>query len=124
MKLPQDKFEQLVITALEKLPQIFKDKLENIDVIIEDYPTDEEMREVKVRSKRTLSGLYQGIPLEKRTHFYGNVLPDRIVLFKGNIEDICRTEEEIESQVAKTVCHEIAHYFGISDERLKELGVY
>jgi predicted Zn-dependent protease with MMP-like domain len=124
MSLPQDKFEELVITALEKLPQIFKDKLENIDVVIEDYPTDEEMRAVKVRSKRELLGLYQGIPLRKRTHYYGNVLPDRIVLFKGNIEDICRTEEAIESQVVRTVCHEIAHYFGISDERLKELGVY
>ncbi|KPK41984.1 MAG: hypothetical protein AMJ78_03975 [Omnitrophica WOR_2 bacterium SM23_29] len=124
MIIPRERFEQLVIKALEKLPQIFKDKLENIDVVIEDYPTDEEMRQVRVRSRRMLLGLYQGIPLKKRTHFYGNVLPDRIVLFKGNIEDICNTEEKIESLVAKTVCHEIAHYFGISDDRLKQMGTY
>lgn len=124
MILRREKFEQLVIKALEKLPQTFKDKLENIDVIVEDYPTEEDLRQVKVRSKKTLLGLYQGVPLKRRTHYYGNVLPDRIVLFKGNIEDICSTEEEIESLVVRTVYHEIAHYFGISDDRLKEMGTY
>lgn len=124
MILQRDKFEQLVIKALEKLPKIFQDKLENIDVVIEDYPTEEELRMAKVRSKQTLLGLYQGVSLKRRNRFYGNVLPDRIVLFKGNIEDICNTEGEIEALVAKTVRHEIAHYFGISDERLKEMGAY
>lgn len=124
MILQREKFEQLVIKALEKLPQIFKDKLENIDIVIENYPTDEEMHRARVRSKRALLGLYHGVPLKRRTHYYGNVLPDRIVLFKSNIENICRTEEEIESQVVRVVRHEIAHYFGISDGRMKEMGTY
>jgi predicted Zn-dependent protease with MMP-like domain len=124
MILGRDKFEQLVIRALEKLPGIFKDKLENIDVVIEDCPSQEELRKTGVRSKKTLLGLYQGVPLKRRTQYYGNVLPDRIVLFKSNIEGMCSTEEQIEYLVAKTVRHEIAHYFGISDDRLREMGTY
>jgi predicted Zn-dependent protease with MMP-like domain len=69
-----------------------------------------------------LLGLYQGIPLTSRTTSYAGVLPDRITIYRRAICAICRTEDEVVDQVRRTVVHEVAHHFGISDERLRELG--
>ena len=69
-------------------------------------------------------GLYQGVPLSKRTHFYGNVLPDKITIFRNNIERVCRTDDEIKETIRRTVIHEFAHYFGISDEHMRKSGTY
>lgn len=107
-------FEELVISAVESLPEEFRKKLENIDIVIEEAK----------EGKDGLLGLYQGVPLSRRTHYYGNVLPDKITIFKNNIERMCRTEEEIKETVRRTVIHEIAHYFGLSDEHMKRSGTY
>ncbi len=71
-----------------------------------------------------LLGLYQGIPLTKRTTNYGLVLPDKVTIFQGPIERLCRTPEQVVKRVQRTVKHELAHHFGISDDRLRELGAY
>jgi predicted Zn-dependent protease with MMP-like domain len=68
-----------------------------------------------------LLGLYQGIPLDRRGFYYGNVLPDKITLFKNSIESTCRSKEEVEKKVREVVIHEVGHYFGLDDERLEEL---
>jgi len=117
-------FEKLVEKALEDLPQGFKDSLENVDVVIEDEPTSEEARSVDTAHRRMVLGLYQGVPLFRRSHYYGMVMPDKISIFKKNIERVCRTDEEIIRLVTHTVQHELAHHFGISDERLREEGIY
>ena len=101
-----------------------KRKLENIDVVIEEEPTPEQVRLARVPKSVFLMGLYQGVPFSKRTHFYGNVLPDKITIFRNNIERTCRTDEEIKETVRRTVIHEFAHYFGISDEHMKRSGTY
>lgn len=117
-------FEKLVMRALENLPQTFKDSLENVDVVIEDEPTPQEAGAVDAAHRRMVLGLYQGVPLARRSHYYGMVMPDKVSIFKNNIERVCKTDEDIVRLVTHTVQHELAHHFGISDERLKDLGIY
>lgn len=124
IKISAKKFESLVVQALEELPAFFKDRLQNIEVLIADRPTEEELEEAGLGSDELLLGLYQGIPLTERTSDYSLVLPDTITLYRECIAEVCDTPEEIMREVQQTVKHEIAHYFGISDERLQELGAY
>ena len=118
-------FEKMVLQALDELPQEFKDKLENVDVVIEDEPDMELAKARGLGSKGRLLGLYQGVPLRVRTHYYGMVMPDKITLFQANIERVCRyTGTDPYSEVKHVLVHEIAHHFGISDQRLRDLGTY
>ena len=109
-----------MIDALASLPEFFRQKMQNVAIVIEDEPTP---RQVATHRKQVL-GLYQGVPLADRTHLYGMVLPDKITIFQKNIKRACRSEEEIKDLVNQTVRHEIAHHFGITDQRLRDLGVY
>jgi predicted Zn-dependent protease with MMP-like domain len=104
-------FEQMVAEALDGLPAEFGDLMKNVAVLVESGP-----------GPRGLLGLYEGIPLTSRTTNYAGVLPDRITIYQRAICAICSTEEEVVDQVRRTVIHEVGHYFGISDERLRELG--
>lgn len=124
IKISVKKFEALVVQALDELPAFFKDRLQNIEVLIADWPTEEELAQAGLGPDELLLGLYQGIPLTERTSDYGLVLPDTITLYRKCIAEVCDTPEEIVREVQQTVKHEIAHYFGISDERLQELGAY
>ncbi|MDD5634265.1 MAG: metallopeptidase family protein [Candidatus Omnitrophica bacterium] len=124
MELSRDEFESLVTEALEDLPKVFKDSLDNVDVVIEDEPTQEAMKAVGVSGRKMVLGLYQGVPLVRRCHYYGMVLPDKITIFKKNVERMCRKREDIVVVVTHTVQHELAHYFGITDQRLRDLGIY
>jgi predicted Zn-dependent protease with MMP-like domain len=117
-------FEQLVVQALDDLPDFFKEKLQNVEVVVADWPTGAELRAVGLKPGQLLFGLYQGIPLTKRTSHYGLVLPDKITIYRMPIERVCRTREQIIRQVQRTVKHELAHHFGIDDDRLRELGAY
>jgi predicted Zn-dependent protease with MMP-like domain len=119
-----EEFEQLVVQALDELPDFFKEKLQNVEVVVADWPTEAEVRSVGLKPGQLLFGLYQGIPLTKRTSHYGLVLPDKITIYRMPIEQVCRTREKIIHQVQHTVKHELAHHFGISDDRLRELGAY
>ncbi len=113
-------FEKLVEQALRGLPRRFKKKLENIAVEVEDRPSRELLEDMGIESG-TLFGLYQGVPLTERGWNYGNVLPDRIVIYQRPIEQAARSNSEIEEIVRDTVMHEIGHYFGFSDEELHEM---
>lgn len=117
-------FERLVVKAAEDLPEVFKDSLDNVDIVIEDEPPAEKNGVVDEHYRRLLLGLYQGVPLSQRTHYYGMVMPDKITIFQKNIERICKTDEDVVRLASHTIQHELAHHFGISDERLKELGIY
>ena len=110
----------MVMEALVRLPARFREKMENVDIVIGATPSPKTFR----RGRANILGLYQGVPQTERTHLYGGVLPDKITLFQKNIERICRDNEEIKYQVARTVRHELAHHFGISDKRLDDLGAY
>jgi predicted Zn-dependent protease with MMP-like domain len=104
-------FEQMVATALDSLPAEFATLIKNVAVLVEHGP-----------GPRGLLGLYEGIPLTSRTTSYAGVLPDRITIYQRAICALCDTENEVVEQVRRTVIHEVGHYFGISDERLRELG--
>ena len=123
-KFSANEFNELVKQALDSLPEFFQEKMSNVEVVVSDWPTPAELRSVGAGSRYGLLGLYQGIPLTRRTSNYGLVLPDKITIYRMPIERICRTPEAIVAQVRHTVLHELAHHFGISDERLRELGAY
>ena len=121
MKLTRNEFEELVLLALKRLPKFFKKKMKNVDVVVEDRASRDLLSEMGIRSPSELLGLYQGIPLDRRGFYYGNVLPDKITLFQIPIELMCQTKEEVEEKVKEVVIHEVGHYFGLSDKRLREL---
>jgi len=118
-------FEALVRKALGELPGEFKDKLQNVDVVIEEELDMATVRLLGLGGKGRLLGLYQGVPLKNRTHYYGMVMPDKITLYKQNIERSCASKgSDINEEIRHIIQHEIAHHFGISDKRLKDLGIY
>ena len=121
MKLTRKEFEELTVLALRRLPKFFKKKMKNVDVVVEERASRDLLSEVGLQSPFELLGLYQGVPLDRRGFYYGNVLPDKITLFRIPIESICHTQEEIEEKVKEVVIHEVGHYFGLDDERLREL---
>jgi predicted Zn-dependent protease with MMP-like domain len=111
--MTRKEFELLARDVLKKLPNEFKEKLQNVDVVID------------ASAKGNLLGLYEGIPLDKRTTNYGLVMPDKITLFKKNIELECKEQGlDIRKEIKHVIQHEIAHHFGISDKRLKDIGRY
>lgn len=122
--LPRAEFEQLVAQALDDLPIEFQQAMRNIEVLIEPWPTQNDLRTTGLVQGQTLLGLYRGIPLTDRTGGYAMVPPDTITIYQGPIEQAYRTPQAIRDGVKHTVIHEIAHHFGIDDDRLKELGAY
>ena len=121
MKLTHTEFEDLVVSALKRLPRFFRKKMENVDVVVEDRASPEILEEMGLRSPYELLGLYQGVPLGRRGFFYGNVLPDKISLFQFPIQAVCNTRTEVEEKVREVVIHEVGHYFGLNEETLREL---
>lgn len=118
-------FEQLVAEAMDNLPSFFQEKMSNIELLIEKWPSPVALRKAGVPAGHTLLGLYSGIPLTRRSHAYHLVAPDTITLYQGPIEaQAGPLIEDIRQTVRHTVIHELAHHFGISDERLRELGAY
>jgi predicted Zn-dependent protease with MMP-like domain len=105
------RFEEMVATALDSLPAELGRLMSNVAVTVEHDP-----------GPPGLLGLYEGIPLTSRTTQYAGVLPDRITIYRQAICAICRTEDEVAVEVRRTVIHEVAHHFGIDDDRLDELG--
>lgn len=117
-------FERLVAEALEALPRFFQEKLDNVVVVVEDWPNQETMRLAGVRSPAELLGFYHGVPQTKRTRHYGLISPDKIVIYQRPIEMRCRSAEQVVATIHRVLRHEIAHHFGLDDERLREIGAY
>lgn len=117
----REKFEWLVAKAVDSLPDEFRTRLENIDVVVEDQPTLSQLTDAGLKRGETLLGLYQGVPLTKRGRHYGLVVPDKITIFQKPIEAKCKYDAEITTEIQRVVLHEIAHHFGISDTRLRQL---
>lgn len=107
--------------AIDSLPPEFQSKLENVDVVVEDWPTPGQLRGVKHSHPTQLLGLYQGVPQTRRGRGYGLVLPDKISIFQKPIEAQCRFGDEIEAKIEEVVRHEIAHHFGLDDKTLRKI---
>ena len=119
--MKRERFEWLVSRAVEDLPGEFLDRLENVDVVVEERPTPSQLVEVRLRKGQTLLGLYEGIPLTTRGRGYSIVPPDKITIFQKPIEAMSSNDDDIISEVQKVVRHEIAHHFGISDATLRQI---
>ena len=119
MIVTRRRFEELVADALDEIPDELGDEMENVAVMVEDWPTPEQA----AGRRGTLLGLYEGVALTNRGPIsYAGAMPDRITLFRGPLCGISKDEEELAENIWVTVVHEIAHHFGISDDRLHELG--
>ena len=114
--MERERFAVLVEEALERLPAKFRARLENIAVIVEDFPPHSRHRETRYR----LLGIFEGVPLTEKNVFAA-APPGRIVLYQKNIEAVSESEERIREQIKLTVLHEVGHYFGLSEEELKEV---
>jgi len=121
--MKRSEFQRVIQQALDELPPQFQYALHNIDIQVRWRPTVRELRQARVRPGGSLFGLYTGVSLPHRTHGYSMVLPDRIIIYQRTHELHCRTEEEMVEQAKKTLLHEIGHYLGIDEGRLRELGV-
>jgi len=119
--MDREKFKSLVRNAIDKLPEEFISKLRNVDVIVEDRPAPNQVRRAGLGRGQTLLGLYEGVPQTRRGGHYGLVPPDRITIFQKPIEAICKDDNEVVVEIERVVKHEIAHHFGISDARLRQL---
>ncbi|MQA35751.1 metallopeptidase family protein [Modestobacter roseus] len=110
--LPVDRFEELVADALDQVPAELMALLDNVVVLVEDRNPEEP----------DLLGIYEGYALTERGWDYGGALPDRIMIYRVAICDVCDDEDQVVEEVTITVVHEIAHHFGIEEERLHALG--
>lgn len=112
VEMSRQRFEELVTDALDLLPEQFAKAMNNVVVLVEEHDPQDP----------TLLGVYVGVALTERDSDYGGVLPDRITIYRRPLLDMCADEDEVVNEVAITVVHEIAHHFGIDDQRLHELG--
>lgn len=119
--MERERFQTLVRQALDSLPEEFRAHLDNVAVVIADRPPPE-FESDDGAERGPLLGLYEGHPLPDRSFDFGLALPDKITIFQSSVESICATDDEVRHEVRLTVLHEIAHHFGIDDDRLDELG--
>jgi predicted Zn-dependent protease with MMP-like domain len=117
-------FHTLVLEAIERLPPEYAERLENIDVQVEDWAPVDDYVNTNTPRTSTLLGVYRGVPLTRRSRGYGMITPDTIVIFRGPLQRLARDEDDLRSRIERVVRHEIAHHFGISDARLHELDAY
>ena len=120
--LPRARFLRLVRHALAELPPPFQQRLSNVDIVVKRRPDRDDRRNAGLGPGETLYGFYSGVPLTERSE-YGFVLPDKITIFQQPLERDFPDQAELVEEVRKTVLHEIAHHFGLSDEKLAEMGM-
>ena len=116
-------FEQLVAEAIDSLPEEVLGWLDNVAIVIGGWPTPQQLTEAGLGPGDLLFGLYVGVPKTSRGFTYGEAIPDKIVIFQGPIEHLCRTPAQIRTQVRRTVLHEIGHHFGLGEDDLRAAGV-
>jgi len=114
-------FEALVREALGVIPARFRDRLQNVELVVEDAPASALLEEMGMAPDDALFGLYQGTPLTERGWAHGNALPDRIVIYQRPIEEACSDEDEIFDEICLTLIHEAGHYFGLSEEEIEAI---
>lgn len=123
-RMSAQEFEDVVGDALDRIPADLAEAMDNVVVLVQDEPDPEMLtaEDYDEAGLPTLLGLYDGVPLTERDEGWSMVLPDRILIFRGPLERWCTSREELVEEIMVTVIHEVAHHFGIPDERLHELG--
>ena len=126
-KVSREEFESLVKEAVDELPEALRARMSNVAVVVKEHPSWSDLNSARADDEDEpggLFGLYRGVPLPERGFYYDKVLPDLITLYQSTHEGACDSLEELRAEVRITVRHEIAHHFGIDDDRLEELGAY
>ncbi len=117
------RFDRLVVAALAEIPPPFDEKLANVDIVVKRRPSPGDYRRAHAKPGERLYGLYEGVPLSERAGSFGFETPDKITLFRGPLERDFPQDADLKREVRITVLHEIAHFFGLSDESLAEMGL-
>ena len=123
MRMTRREFQAVVARALEELPPQFQDAIHNLDIQVRWAPTPDERRRARLHPGSDLFGIYMGIPITKRGGGYALVAPDVIIIYQRSHERACNSEEAMVEQARQTLLHEIGHYMGIDEDRLRDLGV-
>jgi predicted Zn-dependent protease with MMP-like domain len=120
MECAKAEFDAVVRQAFESLPDLFRAKIDNVQFVVEDYPSEEIQKDMRV-GKHNLLGLYTGVPLPHRNTWYGTTatVPDVIYLFKKNIESGCTTKSELTDRITEVLLHELGHYFGMNEQQVR-----
>lgn len=119
---PVTVFDQLVVDAIKEMPQRLRDRLSNVSIVVEDKPNSHILEKLRLMSNTTLLGLFQGVPLNKKSVWQSVTMPERITLFQKNIEKVCRSDGEIKQKIKEVIRHEVAHFVGFTEEEVKKLG--
>jgi predicted Zn-dependent protease with MMP-like domain len=119
----RDLFENLVAEALDSLPDEIQGWLDNVAVVVAQQPTREQRVQMELGPYDLLFGMYVGVPKTKRGFTYGEIIPDKIIIFQQPIEQVCHTPDQVREQVRRTVLHEIGHHFGLDEGELRAAGV-
>ena len=124
--MTRERFVEVVADVLDHLPALFRRRIHNVAVLVEDYPPEQRPRPGAPRPRATrprtlLMGVFSGVPRTEKSVFQAPAGPDHIVLYQRNIEAVCRTEAEVREQIRRTVLHELGHYFGMTEEELRDL---
>jgi len=119
--MEKQQFDAIVVEAIRDLPAEFRERLENIDVAVEDWAAPGQLAKTGSGRRMNLLGLYEGVPLTKRSRGYGLVLPDKITLFQKAIEARCRFAGDVEAEIRRVLCHEIGHHFGMDEKQLQKI---
>jgi len=122
VRLDARRFEELVVQALDSLPQWVREHMDNVEVLVTSWPSPGQLAAARVGHNTLLLGLYEGVPLTKRGRGYNLVPPDRITLFQGPLELQAHDDTTLIQVIRRTIIHEIAHHFGFSEEHLDELN--
>lgn len=122
MKLDSAAFDRIVQRAIRRIPEEIRACLDNISISVQDRPAPEMLEEMEMPPDELLLGVYQGVPLPERSVSNPPLYPDVIVLFQEHLEEVCESLEEMEREIEVTLVHEVAHFFGMDEERLARLG--
>lgn len=118
--MTREEFEKLVLEAVEELPEEFRGKLDNVEIVVEGTPSPSQLFRLRLPPWTSLFGLYEGVPRTKRGAGYTFVLPDKITIFQRPLEFFYKTSERVKLKVKETVRHEIAHHFGMSEDQIRQ----
>ncbi len=122
--MDREEFESVVQEAFDQLPREIISQIENVHIVVEDYPDDATVLKMKLSSKFVLLGLYEGIPLSKRGQYYGSsaVVPDKVTLFRKNIEAVSGSRETVREKIREVLIHELGHYYGMNEQQVRDAG--
>ncbi len=123
-EIEREQFEEAVGRAVAELPDDFRERIANVEFVVEEQAGPDDYARSGTPPGATLLGVYRGVPLTKRGGWYNMTVPDRIAIFRQPIQQLARDEADLLERIRHVARHEVAHYFGISDERLREIDAY